>query len=305
MHWYLKKSTRLFPLLVVMVCAALAASAVSQFLDAAMQPDEDNAAGGVAYARPMHPMVGQPPSKDGSRLVERNMFCSSCQREQAPAAIETAPATGDPPTTDLPLQLIATLVSSDSRSSVATVGNAQGNRQGAYRVGGDIPGAGPVVLVQARFIDFENRRRGRVERLPLFRELAESRPAQAPSPSTAKQAAQGLEGIRKLSDTEYAIDRSVVGRVLANPLAMAGGARVSWTSDKGVPSGFKLFAVRPGSALAAIGLRNGDAVRAVNGMQITGMDKALEVVTKVRESSNLSLTITRNGQPVELRYRIQ
>ena len=50
---------------------------------------------------------------------------------------------------------------------------------------------------------------------------------------------------------------------------------------------------------------NGDTLHAVNGFELNSMDKALEVYTKVRESSSLSVSITRRGKPVTLNYTIK
>ena len=50
---------------------------------------------------------------------------------------------------------------------------------------------------------------------------------------------------------------------------------------------------------------NGDTIHSVNGFDLTTPDKALEVYTKVRESNNLSVTVTRRGKPVSLKYSIK
>jgi general secretion pathway protein C len=43
----------------------------------------------------------------------------------------------------------------------------------------------------------------------------------------------------------------------------------------------------------------------VNGYEMTSPDKALEVYTKVKSANNLSISITRRGQPVTMEYSIK
>ena len=112
------------------------------------------------------------------------------------------------------------------------------------------------------------------------------------------------EGVKKIDDTTYEIDRSVVEKVIANPMAVR-GARIVPSIKNGKPNGFKLYAIRPSSVYAKIGLMNGDTLHAVNGFELTTPDKALEVYTKVRESNSLSVNITRRGKPVTLNYSIK
>ena len=75
--------------------------------------------------------------------------------------------------------------------------------------------------------------------------------------------------------------------------------------QNGQPNGFKLYAIRPSSVYAKIGLMNGDTIHAVNGFELTSLDKGLEVYTKVKESTSLSVSITRRGKPLNLSYSIK
>jgi hypothetical protein len=112
-------------------------------------------------------------------------------------------------------------------------------------------------------------------------------------------------GIRRISDTHVEITRGLVDAVLANPMAVAKGMRVVPSVKEGKPNGFKLYAIRPSSIYAKIGLSNGDTLKAVNGFELTSADKALEVYTKIREATSLELRLERRGKPVTLRITIK
>ena len=104
-------------------------------------------------------------------------------------------------------------------------------------------------------------------------------------------------GIKKIDDNNYEIDKSLVDKVLANPMAVAKGARVVPAVKNGKPDGFKLYAIRPSSVYAKLGLTNGDTLQSINGFELTSADKALEVYTKLREATSLEVEITRRGKP--------
>jgi general secretion pathway protein C len=112
-------------------------------------------------------------------------------------------------------------------------------------------------------------------------------------------------GVRKIDDSTFEIDRSLVDKVLANPMAIAKGARVMPSSKNGEADGFRLYAVRPSSVYSKLGFANGDTIHAINGFELNSMDKAMEVYGKLRDAGSLQVNITRRGKPVTLNYTIR
>jgi general secretion pathway protein C len=215
-----------------------------------------------------------------------------------------------PPATSLPLLLIATNVAQRDSRSFATIHNTSSLTLGAYRIGEEIPGAGPVVRIKGRYVDFENASSKRVERLPLDATAVAARPTtsaptdELPRSDRGDMVAELNDGIRKIDDNNYEIDRALVEKIMANPTAIR-GARIVPSIKNGKPNGFKLYAIRPSSAFAMIGLQNGDTIHGINGFDLTTPDKALEVYTKVREANSISVSVTRRGKPVTLNYSIR
>jgi general secretion pathway protein C len=318
MDVYIKKYFWLIAPLTVIICAALAATAVGHVFEAVALTDSDK----PGKRPPVVRATPAPPTADdkddaakGRPLAMRNMFCSECPTEEPVAATE-GPVTddGSPPITQLPLRLVATSVALDESSSFATVLNTTTSVEGAYGVGHEIPGAGPVVRVFGKYADFENKTTKRVERISLLGGEV-PRPAAAPVAAAPPPEDTGAPkddllaavdaGVKKVDETNFEISRALVDKVLANPTAVMKGARVVPSVKNGQPNGFKLYAIRPSSVYAKIGLMNGDTLHAVNGLEITSLEKGLEVFTKVRESSSLSVSITRRGKPVNLGYTIK
>jgi len=263
-------------------------------------------------------------TKDGKPLVDRNMFCSSCLPPVVAQPGEVGPV--DPnvvPLTSLPLELVATHVTDKAyaKEAFATILNTGTQKQGAYWIDqgkpdparpSEIPGAGKVVAIHYKYVDFMNASSNRKERISITGEAPPPPTVAAVTPDEVKPPGDGDDltaaidsGIKKIDDTTFEIDRSLVDKVLANPMAVAKGARVMPSSKNGEPNGFKLYAVRPSSVYAKLGFANGDTLHAINGMELNSMDKAMEVYSKVREASSLQVNVTRRGKPVTLSYTIR
>lgn len=90
--------------------------------------------------------------------------------------------------------------------------------------------------------------------------------------------------------------------IAADPMHFAKGARVVPSVKDGKPYGFKLYAIRPGSFYARLGIHNGDTILRVNGHLLEGMDKALEIYTSVRTADKIEVELIRRGKPVHHTY---
>ncbi|HEY3806786.1 MAG TPA: hypothetical protein VGL61_29485 [Kofleriaceae bacterium] len=123
-----------------------------------------------------------------------------------------------------------------------------------------------------------------------------------PPPSTIAPPAQDplLETIVRDDDTHVHLPRATVEAVVADPMKYISTVRVVPAMANGMPSGFKLYAIRPGSLPARLGLENGDRLDAVNGMRIDSSAAALEAYTKLRHAVRLDVSLTRRNQPVEI-----
>jgi general secretion pathway protein C len=295
--------------IVVVVCAVFAAKATGHIVEAKFLGDPEHGPKIAVVVPRADAPVAQVRSKEGGPLATRNVFCSDCT-----PAVDTSKSS-DPSQiaiTSLPLALLATNIGPTLAESYATIINSESQKQGAYSVGQQVPGAtasGKIKAIHPKFIDFENN--GHVERLvllgatPPVTVAAVETPPQVPDENKDDMQASIDSGIKKLDDSNYEIDKGLVEKVLLNPMAVAKGARVVPSMKNGKPDGFKLYAIRPSSAFAKLGLTNGDTLQSINGFELTSADKALEVYTKLREATSLEVEVTRRGKPVTLKYSIK
>ncbi|HEY6177159.1 MAG TPA: type II secretion system protein GspC [Kofleriaceae bacterium] len=293
--------------LTVVLCAVFAATATSHIVEAKYLGDPEHA----PKITPIAPTTTAPVaarSKDGGQFSGRNMFCSDC----TPSVDTKVTDPSQVAITSLPLALLATNIGAKPEDSYATIVNSENQAQGAYAVGDPVPAkaAGKIKSIHFKYIDFENN--GRTERLVLLGAAPPVTTPVATAETPALPAGDGDEmqasidgGIKKIDDNNYEIDKSLVEKVLLNPMAVAKGARVVPSMKNGKPDGFKLYAIRPSSAFARLGLANGDTLQSINGFELTSADKALEVYTKLREATSLEVEVTRRGKPVTLKYSIK
>jgi general secretion pathway protein C len=318
MDLYLKKYFWVVHLFAIALCAIFAAKGVNHVVEAKLLLG-DASKKAVHAPRPMAvptPQVDRA-TKDDTLVTARNVFCLTCEPPK-PEAPSTGVAVIDdplhPPATSLPLVLLATAVSRHDESlSSATLSNTQSNRSGSYWMHEVIPDAGEIVDIRPRWVDFRNKTSQRIERVDLLGMAAPPpAPVAAPAPVvTGVPPAEGDlsaeidKGVHKIDDSHYDIDRALVDKILNDPSAIARSARIVPSIKDGKANGFKMYAIRPNSVYAKIGMQNGDTIHSINGFEITSPDKALEVYTKVKSANSLSVQITRRGAPVSMEYQIK
>ncbi len=113
------------------------------------------------------------------------------------------------------------------------------------------------------------------------------------------------KNVRKLSDKEYEIPRTEIDNVLSNLNKIASQARIVPSFHNGKSNGFKLFSIRPNSLYKKIGIQNGDIVQKINGYEINSPDKALEIYSKLKSASSISVDLVRRGKPRSMTYTIR
>jgi general secretion pathway protein C len=113
------------------------------------------------------------------------------------------------------------------------------------------------------------------------------------------------QGVRKLGDKEYQIEKTEIDKVLSNLNQIARQARIVPSFKNGKSNGFKLFSIRPNSLYSKIGIQNGDIIQKINGYEINSPDKALEIYSKLKDADSITVDLVRRGKPQTMSYSIQ
>ncbi len=130
-------------------------------------------------------------------------------------------------------------------------------------------------------------------------------PTATPAPETGSALSAALEGIERSGANEFNVRRSTVDRILENQAELMRTTRIMPHEEGGRVVGVQLFGVRGNSLLGRLGMQNGDVLNRINGLEIASPDRALEAYSRLRTSDHLQISITRNGQPVNIDFNIR
>lgn len=187
------------------------------------------------------------------------------------------------PDTRLSLTLLG-ILSGDDRESRALIASSNGDEK-PYAIGDDVVAG---VELQAIFLDrVILSRNGQLETLRLNRDApstaVDTRPTE---PSASAGAAVMLGQIRE--------------QILSDPTKASEFIRVQPANVNGQLRGYRIYPGRERSAFTEAGLRPGDLVTSVNGIQLDDNQKALQMLGDLSSAGSVSLTIERGGQPQTL-----
>lgn len=131
----------------------------------------------------------------------------------------------------------------------------------------------------------------------------------AKSPAKPGQQTQAelasYDGIQEVSQNDFKIEDRVIQNALSDLGTILRDARVMPNLNQGRIDGFKIFAIKPDSLFRKIGLRDGDILQTVNGYEIDGPQKGMELFEQLKNSNDVRMTIKRDGSPIDLNYTIR
>jgi general secretion pathway protein C len=129
--------------------------------------------------------------------------------------------------------------------------------------------------------------------------------AAAPAPNARALDPDIASKIRKVSDTEFEIDRSAVDKILDNQADLMRSARIVPETKDGQTIGVRLFGIRPDTLLGQLGLTNGDRLETINDFNMASPEKALEAYARLRTANSLKIQVNRRGKPTTIELKIK
>jgi len=107
------------------------------------------------------------------------------------------------------------------------------------------------------------------------------------------------------TETSFEVAATMVDHALEVQAELMRSARIVPEQENGRVVGIRLFGVKPGSLMGALGFENGDRLERINGYDMTSPDHALEAYSRLRSASDLAVQVTRRGQRMVLTYLIR
>lgn len=206
---------------------------------------------------------------------------------------------GAPVRTTLPFNLIGTLILKDELRSIATIEDKSASTVYPVRVDEEIPSKAKIIKIEPQRVIFVNTQSGRREFLELPEEpvTSNARINVGTPPSV---------GIEQVASGQFNISRREVDKALSDFNNILTQARAVPNVEGGVPAGYKLFQIVPGSIYDKLGLKNGDVINGVDGQPINDPAKAFELLGKLKEgASHLELQVKRDGATKNFTYDIR
>jgi type II secretion system protein C len=250
------------------------------------------------------------PVADTEVILEKNLFGSRIDRSSHSSLDRSDEDLELLPESTLPLKLLGTVVQVRGRRSFAIIQDTGTRQQQLYFAGEEVQEG--VLLSSVSRNRVVLIRNGQEEILEKAEDAAPSPPARRMAarsgrarPSAAKGTAGGDLNIRKVGDNNYVMDRREVDGFLQDFNKLLTQIRVVPHFADGKPDGFKVFNIRPGSLFAQLGMVNGDIIKRVNSLDITGPEQALQMFTQLRDESRVTVDLERFRKNITLQYDIR
>jgi general secretion pathway protein C len=106
------------------------------------------------------------------------------------------------------------------------------------------------------------------------------------------------------SDDTSAMLTDIREEVMADPTRASNYIRVQPASNGGQLRGYRVYPGRDRTIFGAVGLRPGDLVTQVNGIQLNDANTALQMLGQLSSASNLTVVVERGGQQQTLNVNL-
>ena len=275
---------------------------------------------------PLGTVRPSPPSDvDPIPILRRNMFDHETGRldiDEPPPAEEVAEVPQEeldpnapPPPCDGSMRLVGAFVRvRREEDSFAAITSSTGEAL-LYQPGMEIDGREMVTVQRNRVILRQTS--GSLCSLTMFAEEPRVATAVVPRAAPVRPAVRAAtkaggmdqaaldQGITRVNERQYTIERGLVDRLLANQAALMRTARVIPHEEGGRVVGVKLYGIRRSSLLGRLGIQNGDMLRTINGYDMTAPDSALEAYARLRQADRITINLQRRGSDQTIDYQIR
>lgn len=231
-------------------------------------------------------------------IYSRNLFSSKVEKKKG----NEIDLEADPIPTNLPIQLIGTVIFQNPSRSMAALQDKSDNKVYPVRMNDEITGKLQVLSVEARKVVFINLQSKRKEYVDIPDDSS-MKISMNPRTAAATKPAGGT--ISQVEENKFVVKRAEIDAQMANFNTLITQARAVPEMQGGQMVGFRLMQIQPGSFYEKIGLKLGDIITSVNGEKITDAAKALTILQELKHMNSLDLGTMRNGKEVNLNYDIQ
>lgn len=297
-----KKYSFLIHLFIIFLFAKSVSDIVVSYVDHHVEPIKKLPPRTAPLRPPRPPKIEAVNINEFNAITRRNIFNPNAKEEDLVAELikegkGVLDEAGALPTS-LPFELVGTIILSDPKRSIAAIKNRQDNLIESYQVNDFIGQQARIFKVDAEKVYFQNIQTGALEVIALKEDKTST-------PSAFGPVADVGSGIRQTSEDRFMIDRGALETSIANPSEILTQARAVPNIVDGKIKGFSIFSIKPGSVYEKLGIRNGDIIMRVNGVDLDSPAKALEFYGTIASASEITLDFERMGSKKTVTYTVR
>jgi general secretion pathway protein C len=210
--------------------------------------------------------------------------------------------------------LVGTIVASDPESARAILW-ADGMREPhMYRLRQEVePGVTLVKIEREAAWLQRGKSREKLDLLPVGSKVriaaAPAAPGAAmgtaPSP-TAGQAAGGTDlRVTRIGENTFSMDEAGLNQLTSNFNQFMTQVRMIPYFEGNKNSGYRLAAIRPGTAFEKLGFAGGDVIQAINGIDLTSPERMFTIFQNLKDEKRVAVNVLRQGKKTTLTYEIR
>ncbi|GBD96692.1 putative type II secretion protein GspC [bacterium BMS3Abin06] len=200
-----------------------------------------------------------------------------------------------------------------SLSDLILIGTAVGPESLSYAIFEVPPGRQEVVAYRGRVLNYGVLTKIRKSSVEIERDSAvytlkisfEKTGTKQEAPWAQRTDTAQKSFARKVGERQYILDSRRVRQSLENPERILTDARLLPNIVDGRQEGFKISEVVTGGIYHSLGLKNGDILLRVNGLEISNPEVAMQAMTALKGMNTVDLDIIRKGRNMSMNYQMR
>ena len=239
-------------------------------------------------------------------MISRNIFSSDGIIPDPLVAKGQGPSNGNeaaPVPSQLPLDLMGTLVHSNPEKSIAAIQVRSKKEVVPYVQKRNIENLATVIKIERQKVIIRNLNTNALEYIEM-KPFGNNKVAFGAAPPVA--AGTGSGDVKNLGNNKFTIKRSDLQKYLNDLSSILMQARAVQARDKvtGEVIGYRIVDFQPNSIFSQLGIQRMDLIKSVNGEPVDTPQKAMELFNMFKSSSSIKMNVERGGQVESLDYTV-
>ncbi len=262
-------------------------------------------------------VAGKRPLTDYQVILERNIFNSTAPVASVLVEDDAAPARTTARSTAVADRTTETAAARQNRKDYTLIGTVvagdaslavmqEGRNTDVYALGAELPDGAMVDRIFRHSVTI---RYGEGDTKTLVVEMNGAPPPAEAQKSAAVATRKNVKeenpyNIEEVGENRWVIPRESADSARGNLNELLRQARVEPRIVGGQTQGFIVRMIQPNTLLDMLGIRRGDVLMKINGIDLNSPEKALQIFQQLREARSISVDLLRGGEPTTFNYEI-